>query len=481
MAIVIELDVKVPRRGASLARLEASLKAVEDRVARIENLWDRATASVNRYSSAVRSLPAPSARIPSSLPSRAASQGGRAAGGPRSSGGARNPGGRAPDDFDIFQSLSRLNKASGGKLQSQVDAAAQKALASLQGQNTAAALRKITTIQVAQIRQANKPNPVLQAILTSRFNIGGSGGGVSPLIGRTLKAAGPALLRLAAAAGPAGNAIAAAGAAAIAAAFAINKMASVAIERAKVLKSIGQGRAATGGSLRDFESLRAASQIAGTSPDALASQISEALQSGAGAALAQRLGISTVRGPFGDINDAAAANKVIAAIANAGSQGEADRLASQSGNKSLGQFFNLTPGEKKLISEGAAGAPSERSVRAGRELSAQMDRLAASFERLLRSAPVVAFMEGLARAFEILTEMIDNWVRLINFIASKLGVGQQVKDVQKEHTDAMKTHAKALRDFGTFGGGPNAAGALPGIRGQHLGDAAVRNALGGAF
>lgn len=373
-------------------------------------------------------------------------------------------------------------------MQPHVNAAGNQALADLQGQNTAAALRKITTIQAAQLRQANRPNPVLQAILTSRFNIGGSGGGVSPLIGRTLKAIGPGLAKLAASAGPAGLALAGIAIVAAGAALAVAKLSETAMDGAKALKSISQGRAATGGSYRDFEALRAAGSIAGTSPESLASSISEAIQSGAGAALAQKLGISTVRGPFGDLNDAAAANKIINAIANAGSRGEADRMAAQLGDKSLAQFFDLTPAEKKLIGQGAAGAPDDRSVRAARDVSAQFAILGATVERITRGGLFVKIMAGVGAGLELVNRFVARFESFLNAIdavldriMNALGM-KQGQTAQERNTRAVEANTQALREFGTFGGGANAARALPsGLRGHHMGDAAVRNALGGAF
>lgn len=481
MAIVIDLKLNTRGQTSALTRVERRLQAIEDRIDSIKAKFDQAANSAGRFAAVLGSISRFSGsgmrvNLPASISS------------PRGGGS----GTRMADAYDQFRYMRQINAASGGQHRSQLMASAQAAqnmLLPLANQGNAGAIGKLGNVQGAILRmqqqqQANSPmNRMRNLIFSTRLNFGGKGGfGASPLVGRAMQALGPVFDAI-----PGKFKAIALAAAAIPVAFAA--LVSAAQSAAASIKAAYAGRAAAGGSASEFGRLSGFARILGTDPKDLALGIAEAVQDGMGAAYASKLGISTVGGPFGDTNSTGKALKVLTDIANSSTLEQARQKAMMVGNPDLAQLQQLSPQQKKLLTESMFG-PNEKGVTAAKDFTAVLDRFGVAMERLKNSRGAVFIMERLTGIFDwVLTrlnafidgldklggwlESISQWVGGVSGSKS----GKSGNSSIDRNTRALERNTSALN--GTFGGGQRAAGAMPrGINGWQLGDASVRHALG---
>jgi hypothetical protein len=324
-------------------------------------------------------------------------------------------------------------------------------------------------LQNAQQRQNRRNNPpslfqrLGQAALTTRFNIGGHSGGVSPLIGRSLAALGVT--------GTAAATIGLLAGAAALAVVAVKAFGDAVQEGAQAMLETRRN-ALVGGGTGGQAAFLAAMGISGGAAHSLRERIATDPTAMLGAA---QLGVRATPGMFGGQNSSAVALKLVdamrAVVARGGDPTRQARMIGAEDLLPLAYASDKAYASLKKTTE-ALGALSEQNKGAMSDWEIAVKRNEAS-NKLLEGALM-------AKIAPIQTAM-NNWASDFNEWAAKiLGVkvpGASGGTNPTVANTAAITQLTYLLKATIYGGGSRAAGAIPaGLSGQNLNNMARNNA-----
>lgn len=355
----------------------------------------------------------------------------------------------------------------------------------------------------ARLDRLNAPAPTLaqrlgQAALSTRFNIGGQSGGVSPLVGRTLNALGMS----GATAGPVGLALAAI----TLTAMALKSLAEAAQDGAKALKEISDTASITGGTGAQSGALRGLG-ISGDFANSLRERLATdplamlgAAQSGVGRVTPSVYG--------GSQNNAAVVLEVLGKLRAEQDPNERIRKARMMGAESLLPLTNasdkatasllktaealgrLSDANKTTSSDWDAatkrmGLVQDRLKGAlfqafGPGMIAVVSKLSSGAEKLADFAE--KFPQKLLNSFEV-AAIISNPIMAapihaaFDALRKQTGVNNPAAAATNGNTKALQNLTYLLSSQ-IYGGGSRASGALPsGLTGMNLNQAAQNHAL----
>lgn len=350
----------------------------------------------------------------------------------------------------------------------------------------AGAQKWVLAAQTAMNRQkrvgniVNPPDPMMQAVMRSRFvqqgnkMVGmplgvdimklmatGNGAGLGAILNGGLAGGGGGIAALA---GP----VAIAGAAVTAFSMAVKK-------GVEVIKAATAANIMLGGSGRQSHAAARAAGFAGVNVGSITGNIG---QGGLAGAIGAGMGVSPVRGFFGDTNDAAAFLRIVNAIGKM-SYADARRYAIGLGDPNLAKYALLNEGTRNRLASSQTGGISGSDMRASAEMDANLSLLGDSIGRFARTAasPFLKFA----------SVQLDQLSRTVSLFSLALSVGfAPVKSAldwladwynritgNKSGRSPMDKNTKAIEDLtqtikdGTYGGGDRAANARPrGMRGS---------------
>ncbi|TXH19683.1 MAG: hypothetical protein E6R03_00235, partial [Hyphomicrobiaceae bacterium] len=337
MAIVVDIKANTAGLSGPIQSAGMTAKRAAARVDALDQALQGLGSSINGV---IRRVNALSNRMNSLMPSSGGSPSG-------SGGGGRGGAPKAPPvqatAYDWANYWQRINRASGGKYKAQQSAAVADAIQQLHGQasgGNAGAVRKLAAMQAMQMRgQGGIGQKLMNLVYSTRFGIGG-GGGVQPLIGRTMQA----LSAIHPAAG--------------AAVTGITLMTTAAMAAANRLNGIAMGQAIGGGPAGQSAAVNRAAQYFGMSGPELAQRLQSGLESGYGPGAAARYGINPVGGPYGDNNYNAKAIKFLRGLGNETSFEEARRRAEMVGIPELADFQKLSKADRESLIQDVGGSES---------------------------------------------------------------------------------------------------------------------------
>lgn len=322
---------------------------------------------------------------------------------------------------------------------------------------------------------------------SSRFSVGGGGGGPSlmPLVGQTLKAIGPeieAVLGVGAEmlAGPIGIAVAA-----------IALMSQMANAAAESLTAFKDSMVTSGGSGSEVAKLNAYGAAAGVSDTAgLSRQLADKLAgNGQAAAFGQQAGIHDFGGAYSDLDKAKNLQKAIDYMLDPRtSDVQALRFARVEGLEAFVKMRGISADTLQNLDAAAAlndRAHSPQDMKNAAEFNAQLAIASTNFDTITTSlgssfiplfTDAIAlfndFAPGINSTIIALKPLIDLLLSVtpagmlatlhkeIEAMRKMMDGGNDKKQAEQEHTEALKEHAAALKN-GTYGGGNRARGALP--------------------
>lgn len=488
MAIVI--DVKLGKSDKALASFDAMYRKFKQ-IDRVIEGWaakfEKAAESAERLAKAVATISPQNFRSGGS-------------GGGRKSAGIQphmpqfdfgSPAGKKTASlYDQFRFADRLNRISGGQYQQQRDDLLRRAYmhyGQLAKSGDPTGVRVLTQLLKPYHDMTNPKTPwqrVMQAVMTTRFNIGKNGVGVSPLIGRTLAAlsgAGGA----AGAAGAAGGA-GLAGVGAVAGPVALAVAAIIGFTKATLwageqLKEMAGDLVTGGGSAYESSVARGIGQATGLGPNA-AAQFQQRISGGVGAGFAAGIGINPIGGPFGDINYNAKLIKAAEAIMRAPNLEAARRLAEGLGTPELANLKMYSKSTQQDILKRFGGGASQAEMASGMELSYWTGRLTDQF-MVLAARILMPAIKTLTVFFEWIQKIIAALEVMYRLLYPFGGSGGQSSNPVKENTQAIEENTRAIKEMReTMGGGQRAARALPNrLNGLNLSDDAVRRGLAGGM
>lgn len=324
--------------------------------------------------------------------------------------------------------------------------------------------------------QRGPTHPVMQAIMTSRF---GMGGGVQPLVGRSLAA----LSSL----GPAGMAAAAA-------VVAVGALGMAANHAAGLIRNLAGARFTSGGTPGQIGMMAGLAAGTGQSVGGIAGQSRELalrLASDPYARMAgQQYGVKPdylANNPMhAKLNTAENYLKLAQGILNDANESRAVRAARATGMENILGMRDMSPGLRNRLLNMNAEMMTPQGRQAAADLQGTLGLLSLSMQKLLMSA--TPLIEGFAGGALLLSNIIDYLIKvaktvlnipglLYQGIRSLLGldntydlINQKIKNIwdpakaQDEQTRAIKDNTKELRQFrnGLWGGGERAKGAMPG-------------------
>lgn len=481
--------------SARVNKIEGPLKKVTSVVEKMEKSIDKAAQAMEKLASAAAKVGAFGGNFPA-VPRGPGSGGG----GGRVPRAPKQPAGPTP--MDQYRYINALNSASGGRIQGLRNSALQSTFTHYQrlaSQGNPQAMRAVASL-APSMAKLNAPGKGVghyakQALMSSRFSVGGSGGPqMMPLIGRTMAM----LTRM----GPVG--MAAATALALVAADALVAAKAIGILGGAATRMTGaQTGPATLGSLD-----RLAGVLGGNSAE-LAQRFGSNISNGTGAGAAAAAGINPYSGPYGDFDIGSKLAKYAEVVARSSSYKEAMRAAVKVGMPELAKLFYLSK-EQKRDAFSRRNGYSERDIRAGvqgeyavNRMNMAWMRLFTSMERLFGAmARWTSTMNGIAASMDRISsgEFQRDWDRMQKdpeFAAQKRWQMSQPQwnfdrieraksgavDSEKRNTEALDRNTRALNRVREIqGGGSRAQGVIPrNIPGSRLGDPAYRQALEGGI
>lgn len=315
----------------------------------------------------------------------------------------------------------------------------------------------------------------------------GNGAALSNILNGGLQAGGGAA-GAAAAAGPLIVALAAAAAAVVSFKTAVDSGTQALRVRSRI-----------GGTFGEAGTAASYARAIGLSPDAAAELSANIRGGGTAGAAAARAGISPVRGPYGDMNDAKAFIRAIDLIARSKNFDQARRTAAEFGMPDLAQAYYLDGKTRQQLANGGPQMTDSDS-RAIANFNAQLTILTRNFEGLARvvALPALAVvnigLSSLNTALAAVTKTISNnwgWIKFFMFgpvggaaISAAEWMNKQQEDRSKqtkgmenainENTRAVNANTRTIE-----GGGSRARGAIPQyISGENMKPAMDRIELG---
>lgn len=465
---------------ARVNKIEGPLKRVTALVDKLEKSTDRAAAAVEKLANAWAKA---GAAAGSNLPAI-----------PRPGGGGA--GNRAPalpkppkvaTPMDQYRYLNAVNTASGGRYQAQRNQALSRVFQHYQQlamSGDPRAMRAVASL-APQMAKMNAPKKgfghyAMQAVMSSRYGVGGSGGGgVQPLIGRSVQALGAL----------GGAAVGAAGALAMLVTGVKVVLSSVHSIGGFVSRMSSAGT--TAGSQVALDRLGA---LLGGNGSQMAQAFASNISGGTGAGFAARAGINPNSSPYGDFDMGSKFLRYAEYVARSQSYRDAQRKAIGVGSPELANLYYLNRENRGRLFNRRSGY-GQGDMRDSVNGQASMAMLGQSFEKLMNKL-AIRFAPALMRIVDWISSLVD---RLTNAWASvPEGVKQMffgasyssadrandgLRRADDEHIRALRDNTRALRDSReTQGGGGRAQGVIPrNIPGSRLGDPAYRIALEGGI